>query len=292
MKKDIHNNNSNIEDLDIYQSYLSSKYLSIKHSSYFQVYEEVLTKYKNKRITFVEVGVLNGGSLFMWRNYFGLEARIIGIDFNPIAKKWEEDGFEIYIGNQADPNFWDKFFLAVGDVDVILDDGGHTNEQQIVTTHKSIPHIRDGGMLLVEDTHTSYFGDFGNPSKYSFINYCKKLLDSINSRFPAVNVSNNILNKYVYSLAFYESIVCFSINREKCFVSKSTSNEGISFNAEDFRHYGSGLGTIAKFRASGSKRLIFLKKIVLFKFLAQKLLGALFFVTNKFKSIRLKKYFN
>ena len=36
----------------------------------------------------------------MWRDYFGKDARIIGIDLNPEAKKWEKHGFEIFIGNQ------------------------------------------------------------------------------------------------------------------------------------------------------------------------------------------------
>jgi hypothetical protein len=113
---------SRLSALDIYRCYKSSKYESIKHSSYFQVYEELLSRYKNKKITFVEIGVLNGGSLFMWRNYFGSEARIIGVEFNPAAKKWEDDGFEIHIGSQSDTEFWDNFFASVGDVDVILDD--------------------------------------------------------------------------------------------------------------------------------------------------------------------------
>jgi len=79
-----------LENIEIYKHYKNSKYLSIKHSSYFQVYEELLSKYRNKKFTFVEIGVFNGGSLFMWRSYFGPEARIIGIDFNPEAKKMEK----------------------------------------------------------------------------------------------------------------------------------------------------------------------------------------------------------
>jgi len=58
----------------------------------------------------VEIGVANGGSLFMWRSFFGKKARIIGIDFNPTAKKWEKYGFEIFIGNQAHSIFWNFFF--------------------------------------------------------------------------------------------------------------------------------------------------------------------------------------
>jgi hypothetical protein len=230
-----------LQELDIYRCYKRSKYLSLKHSSYFHVYEELLAKYRGKEITFVEVGVLNGGSLFMWREYFGPAARIIGIDVNPDAKKWEKDNFEIFLGSQSDEKFWDQLFSAVGDVDVVLDDGGHTNEQQIITAERCIPHIKDGGMLIVEDTHTSYLTNFGNPSKYSFISYVKTLIDGINSRFPAVKVSDTSLNKAVSSVGIYESIVCFQVDRTKCFVSSPTSNMGISSNAGDFRDHGSVL---------------------------------------------------
>lgn len=228
-----------LQDLEIYKSYLASPYLSLKHSAYFQVYEELLSKYRNKKITFVEVGVLNGGSLFMWRDFFGLEARIIGVDFNPLAKRWEEDGFEIFIGSQSSPDFWRDFFSSIGMVDVLLDDGGHTNEQQIVTTHQSIPFIKDGGLLIVEDVHASYFKDFGNPSKYSFINYAKLFIDGINARFPGVEVVKNMFRDAVYSAHFYDSIVAFSVDRRKCFVSSWTSNEGRTFEAEDYRHHDS-----------------------------------------------------
>lgn len=226
-----------LETLDIYQHYKDSKYMSIKHTSYFQVYEELLARYRNKKITFVEVGVLNGGSLFMWRSYFGHQARIIGIDFNPGAKKWQKEGFEIFIGNQADPMFWDDFFKSVGEVDIILDDGGHTNEQQIITTNKTVPYIRDGGMLIVEDTHSSYLKKYGNPSKYSFMKYVTNIIDSINSRFPFVGASQNDLNKSIYSVSVYESIVCFHIDRSKCFVSAPTTNQGVPNHPEDFTNH-------------------------------------------------------
>ena len=272
---------SHLLALDIYKCYKSSKYESTKHSSYFQVYEELLSKYKNKKITFVEIGILNGDSLFMWRNYFGPEARIIGIEFNPDGKKWEDDGFEIHIGSQSDPEFWDNFFASVGDVDIILDDGGHTNQQQIITALKCIPHIKNEGMLITEDTHTSYFNNFGNPSKYSFINYSKNIIDSINSRFPGVYASKNILKYAVYSICFYESIVCFNIDRTKCFVSTQTTNNGIKFSAIDFRHHGD-----LSHKASNYLRAKF-KKIGL-KFSGNTLFS---YIETKWINKSLKKYF-
>lgn len=72
-----------------YQAYLKSPYKSIKHSTYFEVYDELFSRYRGKEITFVEIGVLGGGSLFMWREFLGPEAKIIGVDMNPNARKWE-----------------------------------------------------------------------------------------------------------------------------------------------------------------------------------------------------------
>jgi hypothetical protein len=280
------------QKLEIYKSYRQSAYLSIKVSSYFQVYDELLKDLRGKAFTFVEIGVLNGGSLFMWRRYFGPHARIIGVDLNPKAKKWEADGFEIHIGNQSDPLFWDDFFSSVGDVDVILDDGGHTNEQQIVTAHKSIPHIKDGGMLIVEDSHTSYFRAFGNPSRYSFISYTKALIDSINSRFPSVRASASHLNKCVFSVIFFESIVCLNIDRTKCFVSSVTSNGGMTSNAEDFREHGSHLGHISRVRRLIGRRFGILKHLPFMRSISDTAFECLRSLSSRVSSIKLRKYFS
>ena len=118
-----------------------SENFCIKYEKYFDVYEKYFSKYKEKNIIFVEIGIFNGGSLKVWKEYFGPNAKIIGIDLNPECKKFEEDGIEVHIGNQSDPKFWDNFFLLVGNVDIILDDGGHTNLDQIITTTKCINNI-------------------------------------------------------------------------------------------------------------------------------------------------------
>lgn len=171
----------------------------------------------------------------MWRDYFGEKARIIGIDLNPEALKWKQDGFEIHIGNQDDPEFWKELFNEIGPVDIILDDGGHTNRQQIITTASCIEHVKDGGILVVEDVHTSYMKKFGNPSKYSFINFAKHLIDCINSRSSRFNRPKNEYWKYIRNIVFYESIVAFNIDRKNCFISNPTNNHGQSFNAKDYR---------------------------------------------------------
>ena len=92
----------------------------------------------------------------MWRKFFGKKARIIGIDLDPKAKQFEKYGFEIFIGDQSKKEFWNKFFKKIGKVDVILDEGGHTNLKKIMTTNWCVPLIKDEGKLVVEDGNTGF----------------------------------------------------------------------------------------------------------------------------------------
>ena len=217
-----------------YQAYLQSPYRSIKHSTYFESYDHFFAQYRNKNITFLEIGVLGGGSLFMWRNFFGKQARIIGIDLNPEAKKWESEGFEIFIGNQSDELFWDNFKKEVGSLDVVLDDGGHTYEQQIITTENLLPIINDGGIIVIEDTHTSYMPGFG-PTSMTFIDYVKNLIDSINMRFEKFKNTNSE-NRF-WSIEIVESMVAFKINKNATNLkSEPTVNDGVSRSVVDYRY--------------------------------------------------------
>lgn len=223
-----------MKNTETYKSYIKSPYRSIKHSTYFDSYDHFFAKYRNRSITFVEIGVLGGGSLFMWRDYFGPNARIIGVDLNPNAKKWEAEGFEIYIGSQSDSKFWDNFTKNVGLIDVVLDDGGHTYEQQIITTECLLSSMKDGGIIVVEDTHTSYMEGFGPKSK-SFIEYTKKLIDAINMRFS--KFSNDASDRRFWSIEIVESMVAFRINNEASnLISEPTDNGGIDDQAQDLRY--------------------------------------------------------
>jgi hypothetical protein len=220
-------------DTQSYKSFIKSPHFVFKHTTYFDAYDEILSEFRGKEITFVEIGVLGGGSLFMWRDFFGPKARIIGVDLNPAAKKWELEGFEIFIGSQSSPEFWKDFIAKVGPIDIVLDDGGHTYEQQIVTVEQLLGSIKDGGKVIVEDTHTSYLKGFG-PMKYSFIEYTKKLIDSINRRFGALD--NLGSERRIWSIAIYESIVAFSINKKASqLISTPIKGSGINDGAKDYR---------------------------------------------------------
>ena len=276
--------------LSSYKLFIKSKNYSLKWQKYFDVYDIIFKKFRKKKITFVEVGVLNGGSLEIWKKYFHPKSRIIGIDLNPKCKKFQKSGIEIIIGDQSDENFWNKFYKKVGKIDILLDDGGHTNKQQIITTLKSMPNINDGGVVIIEDTHTSYMKNFGNPNKYSFINFTKKLIDDINYKFTDLGNFKVSLNDYIYSIQYFESFVVFHINTKKTTYNNIISNK--FFQKKDFRD--------TKIQDLLKKKLLSNKIIYKFKFLSKysfailiykMIINKIFFLKNIFDIIKYKKFF-
>ena len=276
-------------NLRLFQIYKNLKQVSLKCDTYFQVYEEMFNKYVGKKITFVEVGVLHGGSLFMWREYFGDKARIIGIDLNPKAKELEKDGFEIFTGSQSDKKFWESFFGKVGKIDIMLDDGGHGNDQQIISLSEAINNTNDDGTIVIEDIHTSYMKKFGNPSKYSFLNYSKYLVDVINSRFLETNLKkNNDFRNKIYSISYYESIVAIKVDSKKSIeTTVLKNNENEKFRAADLRtsdHFPKISNYIEK-NLSIFHKLFIIKKVVRYLFYSHN------FIVKIKHYLKLKKYF-
>ena len=279
------NSNPNSE---IYDIFINSEKSSTKWTTYFEVYDKIFKKYKNKQITFVEVGVANGGSLFIWKKYFSKDSRIIGIDLNPSAKKLEKYGFEIYIGNQTKKEFWDIFYSKVGKLDILLDDGGHKNLQQVSTVHYSLPHVKDDGKIVIEDTHTSFIKkEFGNPSKYSFINFCNLIISSIHERCGVFEKKLNIYSKKIFYIDFFESIVVFNINEAKCKISKSVTNNAKNEWAIDYRNN----EYFDKTKEIINKKFVYLNKNKLFKKIIRKILYKNF-IFQFYENIKLKKIFD
>lgn len=245
------------------ESFRNAKNYSSKIDSYFSSFDDILFRVisLNKPIVFVEIGVRDGGGLEMWKDYLPEGSRIIGIDNNPVAKQFESDQFEIFVGDQADENFWNNFFLKVGNVDIIIDDGGHTNMQQLKTLLLTVNYINDGGMLIIEDTHASYLQSFSNPSKYSFIRYAYNLVDRMNYRYSPLSLKNNYLDLPIYRISFFESLCVFYIDKKRSNISHKVDNGGITINAEDYRDHNKKIEKI-------KKKFIFLKYIPFIKTLA------------------------
>jgi hypothetical protein len=241
----------NIEDL--FAAWENSPYPSIKTSSYFPIYSKIFEHLRNKECTFIETGILAGGSLFMWRKWLGDKARIIGIDLNPDAKKWAEYGFEIYIGDQGDCNFWRNLLPKIGRIDAFLDDGGHQSFQQITTTSELLSHINNDCVIAVEDTYTSFMNDFNSHKNNSFLEYAKDATDFITARsfclyqnrFPTlINTLCEEKFKNVFNISFFNGITVFDIKPNYCFKPQIIINKQMDSPIKDFRLEGEKSATV------------------------------------------------
>src|SRR5688500_14611310 len=88
-------------------NYFKNKKHNLIHKwlHYFEIYHKYFEKFRKKKVVVLEFGVSHGGSLQMWKQYFGKHARIIGVDINPECKMFIEPQIEVYIGSQEDRKF-------------------------------------------------------------------------------------------------------------------------------------------------------------------------------------------
>lgn len=182
-----------------------------KWDHYFEIYDRHFSRFRGKPITIVEFGVSQGGSIKMWQDYFGPQAKIVGVDINPNCKQFEESGVKILIGDQGDREFLRTVAAQVPSIDILIDDGGHTMQQQIATYEELFPSVAANGVYLCEDMHTSYWRRFGGGyrRRTSFIEYTKNFIDGINawhSREPG-RLAVTDFTRTAHSVHFYDSIV-------------------------------------------------------------------------------------
>jgi len=147
----------------------------------------------------------------MWKHYFGPQARIYGVDVNPRCREFEDAQTEILIGDQEDRAFLKRLKRTIPRLDIVIDDGGHTMKQQIVTFEELFPHVSDRGLYLCEDTSTSYWRYFGGgyKRKGTFVEFSKDLVDSINAWFSKddARLAVNSYTEWIQSLHFYAGIL-------------------------------------------------------------------------------------
>jgi hypothetical protein len=182
-----------------------------KWTHYFEVYERHFGRFRGQPLNLVEIGVSQGGSLQMWRHYFGPLVNIIGVDINPNCLQFEGPGVRIVIGDQGDRAFLRELAATLPAVDILIDDGGHTMRQQIHTFEELFPRVQPNGVFLIEDLHTSYWKKWGGGyrKRSSFIEYSKNFIDAINawhSQEPA-RLDVTEFTRTVNSLHFYDSML-------------------------------------------------------------------------------------
>jgi hypothetical protein len=122
--------------------------------NYTELYERLFFPWKDEPIKIFEIGIADGGSLKMWQTYFP-RARVFAVDIEP-KTMFDNDRVKTLIADQANRNQLQAAVnVAGGDIDVLIDDGGHTMEQQQVSLGFLFKQVKAGGYYVIEDVHTS-----------------------------------------------------------------------------------------------------------------------------------------
>jgi hypothetical protein len=179
-----------------------------KWRHYFEVYDRHFSRMRNKKINILEIGAAHGGSIEMWNDYFHGNAVIYSVDINPECKKFENEYTRVFIGSQEDKVFLKKLHDSLPPLDILIDDGGHTMKQQITTFECLFDKVKEDGIYLCEDLHTSYFKYFGGGygRKKSFIEYSKHFIDRIHAWHTPKHPPDDF-TRSVHSIHYYDSII-------------------------------------------------------------------------------------
>jgi len=200
----------------------------IKMDHYLDVYPRILRGWSGRNLTFLEIGVYKGGSLDLWKGFFGDQARLTFIDIDPACKALEIPGTHIEIGDQSDAAFLTDLAARRGPFDLIIDDGGHKMNQQLTSFQTLWPHLVDGGLYVVEDTHTSYWPGFGGGFREpaSFIEFAKDLVDRMHSWYTDQDAEFPLhpLAREIGSVQFYDSMVVIEKHLKPAPVSVASRN--------------------------------------------------------------------
>ena len=176
---------------------------------YPHIYEREFAHYRNTDVNFLEIGIFKGGSIELWRKYFGEKAHISGLDIDPACADCVDKPNRAFIGSQADRGFLKNVIDEIGAPDIILDDGSHVANHQRISLETLFPLLKTGGLYVIEDLHTSYWPGFyegGYRRSGTGIELAKNLVDDMHGWYHN-NASIIADMSEIASVRFYDSIV-------------------------------------------------------------------------------------
>ncbi len=198
-----------------------------KWEHYFEIYERYFDRFVGTECTYLEIGVQRGGSLTLMSEYLGPRARVIGVDIDPDCALLRQAGMEIHIGDQADPVFLESLAKQTAPYDIVLDDGGHSADQQIASFLGLFPKLKNGGLYVVEDLHAHFFHADYQASRWgiNFYDFAKSLIEKLAlwhidiRNFPRMQQPRaargepmkirNFATNEIFGIHFYDSVVVF-----------------------------------------------------------------------------------
>jgi hypothetical protein len=194
---------------------------------YFEIYDRHLASYRGRPVRVLEIGVYRGGGLEMLRHYLGPDAHLVGIDIDEVALAAAR-GYEVELGDQADPEFLRCVSEKHGPFDIIIDDGGHTMLQQIASVETLFPLLNEEGTYLVEDCHTSYWPAYADqgPDGQTFIEWVKDRIDDLNAyHHSQLQEFTSPWQTCLDGLHIYDSVVVLSKRRRAAPFSELTGTK-------------------------------------------------------------------
>lgn len=191
--------------------------------NYTPYYDMFFAPLRDKYINLLEIGVWEGASLKMWEEYFP-NGGITGLD---IHEKSQYDTQRI-VTIQKDQSKKEALF-SIQDyvselISIIIDDGSHNAEDQILSFETLFPVLRPGGMYCVEDTLCSYDKERWGKNG-SFIEYIAKLTGDVNmngkmSNYEICANKKQQVNKYGTLTTFERNIEWVFVSCGLCIVKK------------------------------------------------------------------------
>ncbi|MDB5132064.1 MAG: hypothetical protein JWR02_1813 [Mucilaginibacter sp.] len=142
-------------------------------SGYLKKYDPIFGPFVEKKIKLLEIGVLNGASLLLWRDYFPLGA-ITGIDIN-VPSDWQAtERVRIFEGSQSDTQFLSRIAneTAPDGFDIIIDDASHIGSlTKVAFWHLFDNHLKPNGLYVIEDWGTGYWDDWDDGKSLNLESY-------------------------------------------------------------------------------------------------------------------------
>ena len=171
--------------------------------------DRYFARYRGTKVRFLEIGVNNGGSLQMWRRYFGDDAVLCGIDINKDCAQYDGQSGMVRIGSQDDPDFLNSVVDEMGGIDLVLDDGSHVSAHIRKSLEVLYPRLSEGGLYMIEDLHCSYWSDFGGgyQTRDSFMSDVKQIVDDMHHWYHTEGEKTAATAGHVAGLHVYDSIV-------------------------------------------------------------------------------------
>jgi hypothetical protein len=184
-----------------------------RHHDYLNFYEQVFAPRRREPLTLLEIGVFNGASLRTWREYFP-NARIVGADIEPLARRWRGDRIEIEYMDQSNLEDLTRVAMKHGPFDIIIEDGSHLWEHQITSLKTLYPFLRPGGLYVVEDLQTNYGemqADYRGVASRTCVDFLKTWLDYhvADNVLPLHGVEDPFLRTYgrgAVTMTFYKRV--------------------------------------------------------------------------------------